>query len=132
TLPWCALSRAVSVGWQDPTLSHAEPTESVPDRRDCARHQHLQIPLALKLAVDGDARQRGQIVAVDLEQHARPRRQRGLEAEFGRNAEFARAGWRHVADGEGEGLRASSERRLQHGTAHFYLSTHGRIARHLF
>src|SRR6187551_3495564 len=48
--------------------------------------------LALKLAVDGDARQRGQIVAVYLEQHARPRRQRGLEAEFGRNAEFARAG----------------------------------------
>ena len=72
----------------------------------------FEIALLLELAVDRNARQRRQMIAVRLEQHARPRRHRGLEAELGGDAEFARAGRGRIADRIGQMLRPPAERRL--------------------
>jgi hypothetical protein len=50
--------------------------------------------LLLESAVDGDARQCGEVIAVSIKQHSRTRRHRRLKSELGGNAELARAGVR--------------------------------------
>src|SRR6185437_10919082 len=108
----------------------ADATEPVPERGAGTRHEHLEISLLLEFAVGRDARQRGQIVAVRLEQHAGPGCDRGFEAELGGNAELARTGGCHVTDRIGQMLRPFSERGLQHGPAHFHFGAHRGIARY--
>src|SRR5512146_442460 len=85
---WCALTKS----------SRVDSAEAVPHRGGGARHQDIEIALLLEIAVNRNARQRGQMVAVRLEQHARPRRHRGLETQLGGNAELARPGRGLVAD----------------------------------
>src|ERR1039458_6042287 len=53
-------------------LRGVDAAEAVPHRGGGARHQNLQIALLLEIAVDRNAWQRGQMVAVRLEQYARP------------------------------------------------------------
>ena len=66
------------------------------------RCQHRQDARVLVVAVEGDPRQRGEMLGVFGEDHARPRRHRGLEAGGARQWEFARARRDPVAIGIGE------------------------------
>ena len=79
-------------------LRRVDAAEAVPHRGRGARHQHPQVAQLLVLAVERNARQRHQMLAMLREQHARPRRHRGLEAELGGDAELARPRGRRVAD----------------------------------
>src|SRR6185437_16818882 len=94
----CRWRPAMTIASEATGLRRVDAAEAVPERRAGAGHQHLQIALLLELAVDRDARQRHQVLAVHAEQDAGSRRHRGLEAELGGDAEFARAGRGRIAD----------------------------------
>jgi hypothetical protein len=86
--------------------------------------KNFRVARTLKIAVERNPRQRGQMLGMLREHHARARRHRGLEAQFCGDAKLARACGRTVADRIGQMRRADPERRLDHGTAAATLGAH--------
>ena len=82
-LPAMPLIKWMSTGTGQVTLTGRKPFHSAGGG---ARDQHLGVALLLEIAVERDARQRRQMVGVLREDHARPRRHRGLEAEIRRRS----------------------------------------------
>src|SRR5262245_58694092 len=101
-----------------PLLGGVDPAQTAPQRAGGARQQHAQVAQALELAVDRNARQRREMIAMLGEQDAGSCRHAGPEAEIGGERELARARRGGIAHRIGEMLRPHAERRLDGGAAH--------------
>src|SRR6202049_2834397 len=101
--PWGTSSQA---------SSRVQPPELVGERERRAGQQHVNKAQRLEIAVERHPWQRREIITMRGEQHARPRRHGGLEAEFGGELELARAGRRGIAHWKSEMPRPLPQRRL--------------------
>src|ERR1700730_4627700 len=117
TPSWCASSIILS--------SRVDAAEAVPHSCCRTRQQHADITQLLVLAVERDARQRGQMIAMSGEEHTRAGRHCGLEAELGGYAEFPGSCRTRISYRIGKMIRALSERGRNHRAAHLHLRARG-------
>src|SRR5712692_5898790 len=114
--------RAATAGFAEPTLCRpsciaglrrVDAAEAVPNGGAGSGEQHSQEPPLLIFAVEADARQRHQVLAVLGEHHAGSSGDRGLEPELAGNRELARARRGRIAERIAEMSRSRAQRRLQ-------------------